>query len=246
MKCTEFKNLLDDYCDNELSDELKARCDSHLSSCLVCTDLLKAQNQLVAGLKAMPVIGSSEGFTDRVIRVAMETSQASQNQGHEHHRRGFMVGFGSAAVAALALWFVVGIYPQHSGSLPGSESGMNTKLAETTSEREIPEFSIALNQQHDIKLAFYSADELKGAQITLQMPENVAVVGFPGQKELAWKTNLARGNNMLRLPVIATGVDGGQLVAKIEYMGKVRMLKVKLAVGSAGVSGRTDGVLQTV
>ena len=153
-----------------------------------------------------------------------------------------MVGFGSAAVAALALWVVVGVTP-----LPVSDSNNDMNLAKVENnvdEKTIPEFSIALNEQRDIKLAFFSSEELKDAQITLQMPKDVNLVGFPGQRELAWKTNLAKGNNMLRLPVIATGADGGLLVAQIEYMGKVRMLKVNLAVGKAGISGSTGSVLQ--
>jgi len=236
MKCTDFKNLVDDYSTNELSEEQKASSEVHLSSCGDCAALLASRNQLLDSLKAMPVVGPSEGFEGRALRTAI-------NQGsHDQHRRGFVVGFGSAAVAALALWVVVGVTP-----FPVSESNKSeelAKIAKNVEEKDIPEFAIALNEQRDIKLAFYSAEELKGAQITLQVPENVAVVGFPGQRELAWKTNLAKGNNMLRLPVIATGANGGQLIAQIEYMGKVKRLKVNLAVAKAGVSGSTGSVLR--
>lgn len=235
MKCTDFKNLVDEYSTNELSVAQKAGCDVHLSSCKDCTALLASRIQLLDALKTMPVAGPSQGFEERVLKAAINQG------GHDQHRRGFMVGFGSAAVAALALWVVVGVTPY-----PVSESKQGEELAKVTQnadEKTIPEFAIALNEQRDIRLAFYSAEELKGAQITLQVPESVAVVGFPGQRELAWKTNLAKGNNMLRLPVIATGANGGQLVAQIEYMGKVKRLKVNLAVGKAGVSGSTGSVL---
>ena len=241
MKCTDFKNLIDDYSDNELSEELKASCDDHLSSCEDCTKLLAVQIQLLGSLKAIPVAGPSEGFAERALRVAAE-----QNGGHHkgsHHRHGFMVGFGSAAAAALALWVVVGVTP-----LPVSDSKKSVELAKagTGVEKNVPEFSIALNEQRDIKLAFYSSEELKGAQIKLQMPESVALVGFPGQRELVWKTNLAKGDNLLRLPVIATGANGGQLVAQIEYMGKVKTLKVNFAVGAAGISGSAGSTLRIV
>lgn len=249
MKCTDFKNLIDDYCENGLSDELKAGCDEHLSSCADCASYLAKQNQVLDSLKAMPIVGPSEGFTDRVIHVAMENNGANQGKDKKHHRHGFMMGFGSAAAAALALWVVVGVLPQQNSSDTGGVKPTEVakaNVANTNGEKAIPEFSIALNEQRDIKLAFYSTEELKGAQIKLQMPANVVVVGFPGQRELAWKTNLARGNNMLRLPVIATGADGGQLVAQIEYMGKVRTLKVNLAVDSPKVSGSADHVLRIV
>jgi hypothetical protein len=236
MNCTDFKNLIDDYCDSELNEELTARCDLHLSSCADCTELLDAQNQLLASLKAMPVAGPSEGFEERALQVAKEQGSSDKQN---HHRRGFMVGFGTAAAAALAMWVVVGINPSST-----SDSNGSVELANV--EENVPEFSIALNEQRDIKLAFYSSTELTGAQITLQMPENVALVGFPGQRELAWKANLVKGDNLLRLPVIATSSKGGQLVAQIEYMGKVKTLKVNFAVGAAGVSGSAGSKLRIV
>lgn len=237
MKCTEFKILIDDYSTNELGEELKASCDVHLSSCEDCSGLLAAQNKMLESLRAMPVAGPSEGFEQRALRAAV-----NQNS-HPSHHRSFMVGFGSAVAAALALWVVVGISPT-----PVSDLGKDMELAKVENnvdqaENSIPEFSIALNEQSDIKLAFYSSAELKDAQITLLMPRDVTLAGFPGKRELAWKTNLAKGNNLLRLPVIATGSDGGLLVAQIEYMGKVRKLKLNLAVNKAGISGSTGSVL---
>lgn len=240
MKCTDFKNLIDDYCDNELGDELKAGCEQHLSSCQGCSELLAEQNQLLASLKVMPVAGPSEGFVERALQAAVDHNEGGHHKG-KHHRHGFLVGFGSAAAAALALWVVVGISP-----LPVSDSNRDMELAKSDVEKDIPEFSIALNEQRDIKLAFYTSEELKGAQIKLTMPENVALVGFPNQRELAWTTNLAKGSNTLRLPVVATSANGGQLVAQIEYMGKVRTLKVNVAVGGAGVSGSTVSTLRIV
>ncbi|WP_455217145.1 hypothetical protein, partial [Kaarinaea lacus] len=140
-------------------------------------------------------------------------------------------------------WVVVGINPAPTPT-PSLESNGSVELAKV--EENVPEFSIALNEQRDIRLAFYSSTELNGAQITLQMPEHVTLVGFSGQRKLAWKANLVKGDNLLRLPVIATNSKGGQLVAQIEYMGKVKTLKVNFAVGAAGVSGSAGSTLRIV
>ena len=256
INCTDFQNTIDEYCRADLSPEVVADFDAHLASCSECTMEVDAHNDFLMSLKAMPVVGPSEGFAIRALRIAAESGTVGHNVGH-HHRRGFMVGFGSAAVAALALWVVVGVFPEQ---MPGTNG--NSEMAkveavtdvETNADNRIPEFSIALNEQRDIKLAFFSAEDLKGATITLQMPENVALVGYEGQRELTWKTNLAKGDNTLRLPIIATSVAtsavGGQLVAHIEYMGKVKILKVNLAVGVAndapGLSGSTETELRIV
>ncbi len=245
MNCTDLQNQIDDYCNGALSSELKADCEAHLASCSECSSAVDDLNHLLASLKAMPVAGPSEGFAERALHVAME--QGAGSQGIDHHRRGFAVGFGSAAVAALALWVVVGVFPQQTPQpIPGSKDSVELAKLGADVEANIPEFSIALNEQRDIKLAFYSSEELKGAQITVQMPENVALVGFPGQRELAWKTNLAKGDNLLRLPVVATGATGGQLVAHIEYMGKVKTLKVNFAVSDSGLSGSAKAELRFV
>lgn len=234
MNCTDFKKQLDDYCDGELSVEMKARCDDHLAICQTCAGRLAEQSNLLADLRAMPIVGPSDGFVERVFL----TAEAQDAQNSAHRRHGFMMGFGSAAVAALALWVVIGISPS---TMKGNDyTAVNTAKVETAADKSIPEISIALNQERDIRLAFYSSRDLKGAQITLQMPENVAVAGFPGQRKLVWKTNLTKGNNLLRLPVIANSGKGGQMVAHIEYMGKVKTLKVNLAIADKNISNNTS------
>jgi len=236
MNCTEIQKNIDDYCSGELDVELTNKYDSHLGTCSACARSVEDYKNLLASLKFMPVVGPSEGFAERAIRMAVI------QKGDSQHRRGFMVGFGSAAVAALALWVVVGVFPQQtslpvSGNVSDKNNSVEMAKLETNVATGIPEFSIALNEQRDIKLAFYSSGELKGAQITLQIPENVALVGYPGRRELAWKTNLIKGDNFLRIPIVATGATGGQLVAQIEYKGKVKTLKVNLAIGARGISG---------
>jgi hypothetical protein len=228
MNCTDFNNLLDDYCDGELGAEVKSRCDAHLATCQICTDSLATHRNLLSALRSMPIVGPSDGFEERVLSIAAAQNATSQN--NTHHRRGFMMGFGSAAVAALALWAVIGMSPS---IMKGNDNAaQQIAKVETNAEKSVPEISIALNQKRDIQLAFYSSRDLKGAQITLQVPQNVAVAGFPGQRKLVWKTNLAKGNNLLRLPLVANGAQGGELVAHIEYKGKIKTLKVKLAVNA--------------
>ena len=253
INCTDFQNQIDDYSRGDLSPEVMAGSEAHLASCSECTRAIDGHNSLLVSLKAMPIVGPSEGFAIRALRIATESEAVGQNVGH--HRRGFMVGFGSAAAAALALWVVVGVFPQQ---MPGTNGGSEmakveaVNNVETNADERVPEFSIALNEQRDIKLAFFSSEDLKGATITLQMPENIALVGYKGQRKLTWETNLAKGDNTLRLPIIATSVatsaTGGQLVAHIEYMGKVKTLKVNLSVGAAnvapGLSGNAEFGLQ--
>jgi hypothetical protein len=239
MNCTEFTNTIENALDG-FAPELQARFDAHRESCDACRAVyashLATEAAIVSALREMPVPEASAGFADRVLHTAV-----TRNVGH-HHRHGFMVGFGSAATVALALWVVIGLFP---GAVPpgdgsSAENGRDTVASVATStaaaKSHKPELSIALNQQQDIKLAFYSGEALKGAKITIRLPENVALVGYPGQRQLSWTTDLNKGDNLLRLPVIATQIARGDLVADIQYQDTVKTLTVGLETKATDTS----------
>jgi anti-sigma factor RsiW len=219
MNCAEFSKGLDDLLDGELSPDRQAAMQAHEQSCDACRRRVEAARHIQQALRDMPVPAPSAGFADRALRAAVE-----QNTAH-HHRRGFVVGFGSALVAGFALWLVVGLLPMRPGPAP--------------EEGAVSEVSIALNEPHEVTLAFHAVRALEGAKISIQLPANVALVGYPGRRTLEWRTNLAEGNNILRLPVVATGMDGGQLVAHLEYGNKVRTLKIKLKAVKPNLSERS-------
>ena len=253
MNCTEFNNTLihvstsandsagspvNDNGPDGLSVEQQAEFDAHRESCEICRASYEAEIALLAGLQKMPVPEPSAGFADRVLGAAIAQNGA-RNAGH-HHRHGFLLGFGSAAVAALALWVVVGVFPGANspvGTVADETLAANT--APATNEAPKPVLSIALNQQQDIKLAFYSGEPLKGARITIRLPENVALVGYPGRRQLSWTTDLKKGDNMLRLPVVATQIARGELVADIEYRDQLKTLTLGLEANASKTS--TDG-----
>lgn len=220
MKCADFYQGLDDFLDGALDGALaaeqRASMQAHLENCAACQRDVDAAREIQQALRAMPVPAPSEGFADRVLRAAVERNTA------HHHRRGFAVGFGSAVAAGLALWLVVGLLPMQHGQQPDDGT--------------VTEISIAVNEPREVTLAFHSVRALQGARISIQLPENVALVGYPGRRTLEWETNLAEGDNVLRLPVIATDGGGGQLVANLEYGSKVRTLKIKLKAVKANLS----------
>lgn len=235
MNCTEFYKMIDDYCDGELNAERQVGFDAHRASCTTCQALMAAEDSMLASLKAMPVVGPSEGFIDRALHKAVES-----NVGH-HQRHGFLVGFGSAAAAVMALWVVVGWFPSEvSGpsqvAVAPQQAPQQQAVQQQVASSSVPELSIALSEERNVKLAFYSVKALQGARITIQIPENVALVGYPGQRELSWQVNLVEGDNFLRLPLKAMQAMDGQLVARIEHGSKVKTLRVNLKVGSEGLS----------
>ncbi|MCF6338653.1 MAG: hypothetical protein L3J84_12025 [Gammaproteobacteria bacterium] len=240
MNCAEFKGCLDDSIDQELDWAEQAVFDAHRVSCETCQAVYTAELAMLEGLRAMPVAEPPEGFADRVlVNVYKNATKQDVPQQQSHHRRGFALGFGSAAAAALAVWVVVGMFP---GELSDTDSVSEQTIAsvETSKNKVVeqpvvqqpPVMSIALNTQQTIRLAFASSESLQGAKITIRLPENVALVGYPGRRQLSWETNLKKGDNLLNLPIIATQVARGELIADIEYEGRVKTLTLNLETGA--------------
>ncbi len=50
MKCHQFRDLMDDYLDNEIRKDLKQKFDQHLGTCSDCRTQLKQRNSLVTML----------------------------------------------------------------------------------------------------------------------------------------------------------------------------------------------------
>ena len=218
MTCNELNNLMDDYIDGELAAEQQATFEAHLADCTDCQQQLAKAQAFRAELKAMPVPAPSADFAERVLRQAVENNV-------DHHRRhGFVTGFGSALVAGLALWVVVGFFPVQQDMPQGGKAPLQS-------------VSIALNETQDVKLVFNAERVVLGANISIELPENVAIAGYPGRRHLSWQTDLAKGSNLLRLPVVASQAESGQLIAHIEHDNKVTTVKIQLDVQKPDLTG---------
>ena len=64
------------------------------------------------------------------------------------------------------------------------------------------------------------------------MSGSIEIDGYGPQRELSWTENLEAGVNRLRLPVIASGVDGGQMVVRLDHPQSEQVLLVRLRVES--------------
>jgi len=221
MNCKHIHDRLDDYLDGELSPTERAEVEHHLQQCADCRQRLQTEQNLRAELRELPVTPYSSGFTERALRQAVE-----QNA-HKHHRHGFATGFGSALVAGLALWVVVGLFP--------GEPEMGKP-----EQAPLLMVAVTLNQPQQVALLIDAENGMHNARIAIELPDNVALAGFPGRKRLEWTTDLAKGSNLLKLPVIATQGEGGRLIARIEHDNKVRTLTIQLQVKQPQASEQLD------
>jgi len=232
MNCTEFNQYLDDYLSDELDKRVQAVFLNHVNDCPGCRDTLETARDMTTVLRAMHVPSASAGFADRILQQAKNvsaggksldnldnniSSRVDQDAGR-HRNRGFAMGFGSSLVAGMALWVVVALLP----SLQDATQP-NSAMADVT---------IALDQTSEVNLVFNAVVALENAKISIDLPEHIILAGYPELRQVEWRTNLVKGSNLLRLPIVATQDSGERtLVAHIEYGDhKITTLKIKLAV----------------
>lgn len=174
-------------------------------------DIDRQDREILKLLQDYPAPEPAAGFYDRAL--ARATHEGTRRQ----RNRWMMTGFGSAVAAGLVLWFI-------GGFLLGSPQV-------TAPETQIPGVTMTLAEPRTVNLVFASATALDAAMLTVTLPEGIELAGFPGQREIAWETNLAAGKNLLPLKLIAVSASGGEVLAQLRHDDRNRTFRLRVNVG---------------
>jgi len=168
------------------------------------------EQELLDMLKEYPVPEAEAGFYDRaLIRAVHKGSRRQRN-------RWMLAGFGSAIAAGLAIWVITAML-MTTPQLPDAEP-------------TIPGVTIAMQQEHTVRLVFSSAQALDSATLTVSLPDGIELAGFPGQREITWQTSLQEGKNLLPLTLIALTPSGGEVLARLEHKDRNRTFRLRVDV----------------
>ena len=168
------------------------------------------EQELLELLRDYPVPEADAGFYDRaLVRAVHKGSKRQRN-------RWMLAGFGSAIAAGLAIWAITAML-------------MTTPQA-PDAQPTIPGVTIAMEQEHAVRLVFASAEALDSATLTVSLPEGIELAGFPGQREITWETSLREGRNLLPLTLIALTPAGGELLARLEHKDRNRTFRLRVDV----------------
>jgi len=168
------------------------------------------EQELLDMLKEYPVPEAEAGFYDRaLIRAVHKGSRRQRN-------RWMLAGFGSAIAAGLAIWVITAML-MTTPQLPDAEP-------------TIPGVTIAMQQEHTVRLVFSSAQALDSATLTVSLPDGIELAGFPGQQEITWQTSLQEGKNLLPLTLIALTPSGGEVLARLEHKDRNRTFRLRVDV----------------
>jgi len=219
MNCGKALEYRDDYMDGYLSQEEKIAVRAHLDSCQQCHDAFKRDEDMLQALRSMPVPLPSPGFVRHSI-------QHAQSSGRWQMPKSLVPLFSAAMAACLVLWLVTGL--PRMGYQPA---------------QELPpaQVIIKINEQRIVNVVVNAPRDLLDAHVTILLPEQVEMAGFPGKSEIEWKTDLRKGKNLLSLPIIAKSTGNVELVTRINHENKSKLLKLAMKIHNSHASGDLHG-----
>lgn len=209
MNCQHIQTHIDDYMDGSLVAEEAEQFDAHVAHCVDCQAIVAKAEALQVGLRSIEVPAMSPGFAERAI------TQAAGEPTKRSHQNAFVAGFGSALVAGFAILLVV------VGLLPGGGP----------MDEGLTEIAISIEAPQTVNLAIDVAQAMDNATLSIVLPANVEVVGYPGLTELTWQTDLEAGRNVLPLPLKGIALAEGELLASVEQDGKKKLIRFSIKVG---------------
>jgi hypothetical protein len=210
MNCTEFNALIDDFVDGQLNQQLGADCEQHLAVCPDCACKLESMTAMLEKLHRLEVAQSTTGFEQRAFAEV-------RRQYRPAGRHYFAAGFVAAMAASVAIWFSVFV---------------SSPQQPVDSLRAV---AVTLNQAQAVRLLFEAKEDIQQVSMTIDLPENMVLEGYPGRQQLSWRTSLKKGSNVLSLPIMAVGEGQGELVAQLSYDGKIKTFRVVLKAINDGV-----------
>jgi hypothetical protein len=216
MNCHHFMDQVEEYLDGSLGAAERENAATHVGGCISCQQRVARIRTLRAALRDLPVPEPRPDFFPQALAQARQT----------HHARSSRWPYfaGAALAASLALWLGFGWMPALLQTADGPIG-----------------VTITLHEPRAVQLAFNAEHELEQATLSIQLPDGIELQGFPGQREVRWQTDLARGVNMLSLPLVAMSSSGGMLLARLEHGERATEITVPLRVSAPG---RTSALQQ--
>ena len=203
MNCQVTRGLVDDFFDGTLEKDTEEKVLHHIGDCMACRNGFDSEKQLRHMLQNLPTPLPPSGFTDTVVEKAI-------TEAHNKGRFKAAISLCGGIAAAIALWVLV--------SLPG------TMVPDTEKQNMLVDMTLQLQERTTIRMVFNAPRDMLQSTVTLHVPRHLEIVGFPGEREISWHTDLLKGKNLLEIPVVAKKAGQANLVTQIAYQDKKKKL----------------------
>lgn len=233
MKCTELQQRLDDYLDGNLDPILVSMLEKHTLACENC-NLKVAQGRLVQS-QLKQLFTADNQVSEEFISSAFDKVRRSYpERQHTNHRTGSSVsiglktGFASAIAAGFSLWVVLTTFILP--TMESNEAPINLVTSSHVTEQasNISTLNLKIDETRIVRLAINTRDSFDKVTLSVVLPTHVELKGHKNTRQLSWDTTLAKGNNVLRIPLKAIKYGQGDFVARLTHNGKVKTFRLFL------------------
>ncbi len=210
MNCEDAIAKFQSTSENAPSDLDSRKAMEHVAGCEDCRDALHGLEALHE-LQKRASVSAPEGLFGQIMQSVTANAKPQKT------RYGFWhgVGIGGAVAATLIIAFM-------------TSNVMRSPYM--TSTPATPEFVIAMNEARNVNIAIDAGRDLQGATVSVFLSGGVELAGFGKQRKISWSTDLDQGINQLTLPVVATDLNGGSLLVRLDHDGVQKVFKVNLKI----------------
>ena len=212
MNCEDAISSYQSTRDDGPTDLESRKVAEHVAGCDECRDALMGIAALHKLRDQEPVQAPADFFRQAMQSVATNAKPQNTGFGFWHG-----MGIGAAVAASLVMAFMI---------------SFEAPSPQTESTSAIPEFLIVMNEPRNVNIAIDAGRDLLGAKVSVFLAGGVELAGYGDKREISWTTDLEKGINQLQLPVVATDLNGGSLVVRLDHAGEQKVFLVSLKISS--------------
>ena len=207
MKCETVNDNIRALVSASMTDAEMAEYMAHIETCPDCRAALRAAEAL-AELRRRETVAPTARLFDQILKASTLGADRATS------RRRFWAGAGFGGAVAASIFVMALIFGWADDLRPETQATV--------------EFVVALDQPRQMNLAFETDRQLAGATISILLSGDVEIDGYGLQRELSWSADLDAGVNRLSLPVLANGIDGGQMIVRLSHPNSERLFVINL------------------
>jgi len=236
MKCDELQQRLDDYLEGDLDTILVFMLEQHITLCKNCASTVSFARSVQSELKQMQSPKLSDEFIDSAFRNVR--SSYPENRTENQIQSLFsnvklQTGFVTAIAAGFALWAVLStfILPGFDSSPTVNNADIIASLNQTIKSEPttiISSLKLKLDESKVVRIAIDTPDSFENVTFSVLLPKHIELKGHKNKRKISWQSKLAKGNNILRIPLTAVSYGQGELIARVTHNGKVKTFKLFL------------------
>lgn len=209
MECKSVQLQIDDYLDSYLDPFESEAMHRHIQYCSGCQSRLMREQQLRLSLRNMPIVLPPKQRFASLVRAAKAKHPATP--WGEFGFGWVMVGAGGLAMVCLTLGIMLSaVVTEH---FPFSNA---------------PSVVLSVNDVKHVNLVFNAEEDLHDVTMSVELPSSYYLQGYKDTKNLTWQISLAKGQNVLTLPIVTHTAGSGTLIAKLNAGDKQKTFQIKL------------------